>query len=478
MAGEEPRPKKYGHRYSAKDKAWFRRLYDQLGNAERVAAEMGIGSSTAVRWAREAGLGIRRRGGPAHPGREEYHRLRTAGMSIAAAAEQAGVLPRTAQQWERQLRHRAPSSPAGEAQLYNGPMPSTTSATSACVRFAETGRFLVAEERLLIADLHRTGASIRSIAARLGRAASTISREIRRNTTGGTTGQHRHRHRHHGEYLPHTAGRLAQARRRRPKTAKLLASPRLAGWVQHQLDEQWSPEQISRRLVIDFPDDQEMRVCPETIYQAIYLQARGGLKRELQAALRTGRTARKPQGRQRRPRVLGEEMVMISERPAEVADRAVPGHWEGDLILGAGNRSAIATLVERHTRFTMLAHLPGGDHSAPTVAAALSRRMQTLPQHLRGSLTWDQGSEMAQHQKISLAAGLPIYFCDPASPWQRGSNENTNGLLRQYFPKGTDLSAYSPEDLELVADKLNGRPRKTLDWATPAERLRDLLMPA
>ncbi len=214
----------------------------------------------------------------------------------------------------------------------------------------------------------------------------------------------------------------------------------------------------------------------ETVYQALYVQARGGLKREVQTALRTGRTRRKARnsGEQRRSR-FSDPMVNISERPPEVEDRAVPGHWEGDLITGAYNQSAIATLVERQTRYVMLVHLEG-NHTAETVRDGLITTMNTLPEHLRGSLTWDQGSEMAAHKSFTIATDMDVYFCDPASPWQRGSNENTNGLLRQYFPKGTDLSVYGPEDLEHVAQELNGRPRKTLDWDTPAERLRDLLL--
>jgi len=245
--------------------------------------------------------------------------------------------------------------------------------------------------------------------------------------------------------------------------------------VEEGLERKLSPEQISNRLVLDYPDDESMRVSHETIYQALYFQARGGLKREVQTALRTGRTRRKPQRRpdQRTHRFV-DEMVMISDRPAEIEDRAVPGHWEGDLIMGEGNRSAIGTLVERTTRYTMLLHLPGS-HDAETVRDALVATISTLPEHLRGSLTWDQGAEMARHKQFSIAADMAVYFCDPASPWQRGSNENTNGLLRQYFPKGTDLSVYGPEDLEHVAQELNGRPRKTLGWETPAERLRDLL---
>jgi IS30 family transposase len=246
--------------------------------------------------------------------------------------------------------------------------------------------------------------------------------------------------------------------------------------VKTRLLTRWSPQQISRVLIKEFPDDEQMRVSHETIYQALYIQARGGLKREVKEALRTGRTRRKkhknPEERTSRFR---DPMINISERPAEIEDRAVPGHWEGDLITGAYNQSAIATLVERTTRYVMLVHLPV-DHTAESVRDGLIKTMGTLPAHLRGSLTWDQGAEMAKHKAFSIATDMYVYFCDPASPWQRGSNENTNGLLRQYFPKGNDLNAYGPEDLEHVAQELNARPRKTLDWDTPAERLRDLLI--
>ena len=228
----------------------------------------------------------------------------------------------------------------------------------------------------------------------------------------------------------------------------------------------------------DFPHDPEMRVCHETVYQALFVQTRGGLRLEVTDATRTGRTRRRPRTgpHERTPR-FKDPMIMISERPAEVEDRAVPGHWEGDLIMGAHNRSAIATLVERATRYVMLVHLPGG-HTAEEVRDGLVRTVSTLPAHLRGSLTWDQGSEMAEHLSFSTATDMQVYFCDPASPWQRGTNENTNGLLRQYFPKGTDLSIHGPEDLEHVAQELNGRPRKTLAWDTPAERLAVLLTSA
>jgi IS30 family transposase len=247
--------------------------------------------------------------------------------------------------------------------------------------------------------------------------------------------------------------------------------------VQDGLTQRWSPEQISRRLVEDHPDDGEMRVSYETIYQALYVQGRGGLRRELTACLRTGRAVRRPSRQPTARRTRITDMVLISERPAEVADRAVPGHWEGDLILGSANGSAIGTLVERSTRFVMLLHLPV-DHGAAAVRDAIAAAIMTLPGELRRTLTWDQGVELAAHAQISLATNMEIYFCDPHSPWQRGTNENTNGLLRQYFPKGTDLSVHSAADLARVAAELNGRPRKTLNWRKPTEALNALLSAA
>jgi transposase, IS30 family len=314
----------------------------------------------------------------------------------------------------------------------------------------------------LIADMRRGGRSLRAVGRALGRPASTVKREIDARSVDGV-------------YQPHRAQRAWAKSRPRPKASKLALGGPLREYVADKLRERWSPEQICHALVIEFPDDESMRVSPETIYQAIYVQARGGLRREVALALRTGRTRRKPHrsADQRTPRFV-DEMVMISERPALIEDRAVPGHWEGDLIVGTRNESAIVTLVERSTRYVMLGHLPGG-HTAGEVRDVLVPLIQTLPGHLRGSLTWDQGCEMAAHKQFTVATGVPVYFCDPHSPWQRGSNENTNGLLRQYFPKGTDLSVHSAEDLEHVAQQLNGRPRKTLDWRTPAERLRDLL---
>jgi IS30 family transposase len=327
------------------------------------------------------------------------------------------------------------------------------------------GRYLSVAEREEIAVGLAAGESLRSVAGRLGRAPSTVSREIGRNSRGRR------------QYRALAAQGQAQHRAARPKTAKLAGNAELRGWVQGKLEKNWSPEQVSVTLAAEFPDRPEMRVSHETIYQSIYVQGRGALRRDLAARLRTGRALRRPRRKEgeRRGKIPG--MVMISERPAEADDRAVPGHWEGDLIAGAGNKSAIGTLVERSTRFVMLLHLPDG-HGAGQVAAAMTEAMGTLPVQLRRSLTWDQGSEMAGHAQIALATDLDIYFCDPHSPWQRGSNENTNGLLRQYFPKGTGLSGHSREHLQAVAAELNSRPRKTLGWKTPAQALDEFLAAA
>ena len=325
-----------------------------------------------------------------------------------------------------------------------------------------SGRYLSPEEREEIAVGLAAGQSLRAIAARLGRAPSTVSREVRRNSRGA-------RH-----YRALAAQGQAQWRAARPKTAKLAGNAVLREWVQDKLERRWSPEQISVMLNTEFPDRIEMRVSHETIYQSIYVQGRGALRRELAACLRTGRALRRPRRKEgeRRGKIPG--MVMISERPAEAGDRAVPGHWEGDLIIGAGSKSAIGTLVERATRFVLLLHLPGG-YGPDQVAAAMTQAMGGLPAALRRSLTWDQGREMAGHAQIAVDTGLDIYFCDPHSPWQRGSNENTNGLLRQYFPKGTNLAVHSREHLAAVADQLNARPRKTLGWKTPAQALDEFL---
>jgi IS30 family transposase len=362
------------------------------------------------------------------------------GLGQRAAAAAAGVSGETGRRWFRE---------AGGV-MENGPGPGR-------------GRFLALWEREEIAVGLAAGLSLRQVAARLapGRTASTVSREVARNGVQGV-------------YRAVRAEREARQRARRPKPAKLAVNGELRAAVAGKLERKWSPEQVSAWLRREFPGRPEMQVSHETIYQSIYVQGRGALRRELAAQLRTGRAARRPgtSAGERRGKIAG--MVSISERPAEAADRAVPGHWEGDLVIGRAGKSAIGTLVERSTLFVLLLHLPGG-HGAGQVAAAMSREAAGLPAALRRSLTWDQGSEMNGHARITAATGMPVYFCDPHSPWQRGSNENTNGLLRQYFPKGTDLSVHSREHLQAVADELNGRPRKTLGWKTPAEALAEFL---
>lgn len=460
--------------YGQDRKDAFFAVFDRLGSTTAAARELGINAATCAGWVRKAGLkSSGTRGTGPHPGKNEFFRLRKAGASRPEAARVVGVNIRTARDWDRGVRKSAgrrfyPDGRVVDYKLgvttFHPPPRSAARDSRPAAATPVNPRFLSLQEREVIRDLSAAGTSVRTIAQALGRAPSTVSRELRRNSDPRLG------------YLPHGAQRKAAARRARPKTAKLAGNSALREYVQGKLGLEWSPEQISHRLVKDFPDDQEMRVSPETIYQALYLQARGGLKREIQAVLRSGRARRKPQGKpgERQSRFV-DPMVMISERPPEIEDRAVPGHWEGDLITGALNQSAIATLVERTTRYVMLVHLPA-DHGAEAVRDGLVKTMAALPGHLRGSLTWDQGAEMAAHKSFSIATDMDVYFCDPASPWQRGSNENANGLLRQYFPKGTDLSVYGPEDLELVAQKLNARPRKTLGWETPAERLRDLLL--
>jgi IS30 family transposase len=370
-------------------------------------------------------------------------------------------------------------------------------------------------EREEIALLRAEKLGVREIARRVGRSPSTISRELRRNAgtrSGSLT------------YRASTAQWHADRRSRRPKPVKLVVNARLRRYVQDRLSgaverpdgsrvagptvawggrrhgrrqdrrwaKSWSPQQISNRLRLDFPDDGSMRISHEAIYQSLYVQGRGALRRELTACLRTGRALRVPRARAQRGKNFVTSEIMISERPAEADDRAVPGHWEGDLILGL-ERSAIGTLVERSSRFTMLLHLPSTaepklprvnstravrGHGAEAVRDAITAAITTLPEQLRRSLAWDQGAEMAQHAQLRIDSGLQVYFCDPQSPWQRGSNENTNGLLRQYFPKGTDLARYSADDLAAVAATLNGRPRKTLGWRTPAETLDEFLSAA
>ncbi|EME35660.1 Mobile element protein [Kocuria palustris PEL] len=320
------------------------------------------------------------------------------------------------------------------------------------------GCLTIDEREQILLGINR-GDTFTAIAGQLGRTVSTISREVKRG--GGRC-----------EYSAWRAHERARQQTRRPKPFK-LASGRLLEEVASRLEQLWSPEEIAARLRLDHADDPQMRVSHETIYQSLFVQGRGELRRELARCLRSGRTARKPRGAiEGRGRIPG--MVMLSQRPAEADDRAVPGHWEGDLILGQGSRSAVGTLVERSTRMTLLLHLPDGK-SAEQVEAAMREAVSKLPSSLARTITWDQGAEMAKHAAFTTATGIPIYFCDPHSPWQRGSNENTNGLLRQYLPKGTDLSGLSRRELDMIQDSLNGRPRKTLGYLTPSEKLAEFL---
>jgi IS30 family transposase len=424
--------------------------------------------------------------------RQRFWRAIAAGWSSEEAAAAAGVSQAVGSRWFRD----------------GGGMPPISLAPL-------SGRYLSFAEREEIAILHAQHVGVREIARRMGRSASTISRELRRNASTRT---------YRLEYRATTAQWHAERRASRPKVSKLVVNNALREYVQQRLAgtiarpdgapvpgpvvrwvgrrhgrradrrwaSSWSPEQIANRLPLDFPDDPSMRISHEAIYQSLYVQGRGALRRELTACLRTGRALRVPRARTRgRGKGFVQPEIMISERPAEADDRAVPGHWEGDLILGLDS-SAIGTLVERTTRFVMLLHLPrmGGHgdqarvkngpalagHGATAVRDAIAASTLTLPEQLRRSLTWDQGAEMAEHAQLRIDTGIEIYFCDPHSPWQRGSNENTNGLLRQYFPRGTDLSRHGSDELAAVALALNSRPRKTLGWRTPAEALNDHLL--
>jgi IS30 family transposase len=316
------------------------------------------------------------------------------------------------------------------------------------------------DERIEIRLGIERGWSYRRIATSIGRHASTVHREVASN--GGRR-----------SYRPTKAQERAGRRARRPKPTKLQTNVALRDRVIADLERLWSPVQISERLRLEFEDDPSMSISHETIYKSLYVQGRGELRKEFARCLRTGRRKRKQRGRLETKGSL-RDMVMISERPAEVEDRAVPGHWEGDLILGANNRSAIGTLVERTTRFVLLLHLPN-DRQPQTVRDAMAQAITTLPEALRRSITWDQGKEAAEHARFTVDTGVQVYFCDPSSPWQRASNENSNKLLRQYFPKATDLSVHSAKELQRVADELNGRPRQTLGWTTPSERFAEVV---
>lgn len=377
----------------------------------------------------------------------EYERVFWQGIRSGLGVDEAAVMAGGSWSWGRRLFVKAggvnPTAVAGPVGQ----------------------RYLRFDEREEIMRLQASGHGVRQIAREIGRNPSTVSRELKRAL--GSRG-----------YKASMAQTHADLGRRGPRSAKLATHLRLRREVQTRLERFESPEQIAGRLKLDFPDEPEMWVSAETIYQSLYVQARGGLKRELTAYLRTGRSMRKPRRKpgQRRTRIPG--MVMISERPAEVEDRAVPGHWEGDLIMGsASSDSAVGTLVERTTGFVMLLHLPDG-HGTLAVQDALIAKMLTLDEHLRRSLTWDQGREMTNHRQVAAATGLDIYFCDPHSPWQRGTNENTNGLLRQYLPKGSDLSFHGPGMLDNIAAELNSRPRKRHGFRTPAEMLNDILTTA
>jgi len=327
------------------------------------------------------------------------------------------------------------------------------------------GARLTIDEREEIAHWLAVGYSVRQVALRVGRSPSTVSREVARNVSPSPR-----------RYRAFQAHMLAAARARRSRPRKLAAGTAVRALVCQLLGQDYSPGQIAGRLRRDFPGCPELQVSHETIYQALFLQGKGSLRAEVDAALRCGRARRRPRnapGRGGNSKIPG--MISISRRPAEAADRAVPGHWEGDLIIGAGAHSAVATLAERTTRYCMIVALPGGRHGADAVADAVAAQITTLPAQLRRSLTWDQGREMARHAAFTIATGIPVYFADPHSPWQRGTNENTNGLIRYYLPKGTDLSIHSQADLDAIADQLNTRPRRTLGYRTPAEAPNDLL---
>ena len=377
---------------------------------------------------------------------EWFARLISQGVSNSEACRIVGINRRTGTRWRfgRSIRNTA-----GEPVHYP---PVTFTAPK-----AEHPRYLSLAERTMIADLHRAGVSVCGIAQELGRAASTVSRELRRNADS------------RGRYLPATAQRLSTERRSRSaRTRRLTGDEQLYGVVADLLGKRWSPEQIAHELRMQFPDQPERHLCTESIYQAIY-DPRIDLTRP--AKRRRRRRRRRIQGLERRGRLTA--MTMIADRPAEVADRVQIGHWEGDCIMGAGNRSAIGTLVERVTRFVILIHVPTGRPTAEAIRDGIVEALGALAPHLRRTLTWDQGKELALHQQITAATETRVFFCDAHSPWQRGSNENTNGLLRDYFPKGVDLGDISPEELQRVADEINDRPRKTLGWARPADLITD-----
>lgn len=467
-------PRSTQRRYSASEKAdFFRRLADGV-TVSAVARELGFNRVTCYVWAHKAGIFSAE---DADARRQDFLRLRREGVSRRGAAQRLGIEAHQALDWDKGIRvfSKGRIYPDGRVVLYrpNEILAHVKNPRMAWVQgervelsrveLVINSRYLSLLERERLKDLQLSGLSIRRIATAMGRSPSTISRELRRNTVS-----------RHG-YLPHNAHRTSAKRRERPRTCKLAAGGPLHDYVAAKLAKRWSPEQISHRLRRDFPHDPGMRVSDETIYQAIYVHLHGELKREFARSLRRGRSARK---RQREPNVrtsrFVDPMTPLAERPAEVENRAVPGHWEGDLIVGTSNRSAVATVVERTTRYVVLGHLPV-ERTAEAVRDSLIAACAGLPASLRRTLTWDQGAEMSEHRGITMATNMKVYFCDPASPWQRGTNENTNGLLRQYLPRRSDLRTRNLEELTTIAEELNGRPRKALDWDTPAERMAALL---
>jgi IS30 family transposase len=431
------------------------------GMSQAAAATVaGVSHTTGMKWARAAGIApdFKHRGNRYSAAvREAFWAAMKSGASQTEASVIAGVSDHCGLVWVKQAGY----VPRTQVRATDG------IAELSVVEVIDWQRRIRSPltfiERCRLEELLETGRSPERAATLMGRHKDTVNREIKRGQTGSG-------------YRAGVGQDAAEAHRKRPKQRKLEKDPVLLGAVLTGLEARHSPEQIAGRLREEFPDDPEKWVSHETIYQALYVQPRGELAKDVKSALRTGRIKRKPHGRNEiadRHRFKGG-MVSISERPAEAEDRAIPGHWEGDLIMGAGNTSAIGTLVERTTGFVMLLHLPG-DHTAATVAAAMTAKIPEIPEILRRSLTWDQGTEMALHTTITEATGLPIYFCDPHSPWQRATNENTNGLLRQYFPKGTDLSFWGPGFLDQVAAELNARPRKRHRFRTPAEELDRLL---
>ena len=417
----------------------------------------GVSRETGERWARASGYQPRAK----HCGvrysaqsRDEFWVAMRAGASVLQAAVGAGVSEVAGRRWVKQ---------AGYVPRTHVPIVAEPDVAEVVDLTGRRRPALTFTERCRLEELLENGHPLARLDELMGRHEDTITREISRGRVGSV-------------YRARVGQDVADANRKRPKQRKLDKTPALLAVVLQGLEARYSPEQIAGRLLEDFPDDLEMRLSHEAIYQALYVQPRGELAKDVKSALRTGRIKRKPHGRNEiaTRRRFKDGMVSITERPAEADDRAIPGHWEGDLIMGAGNTSAIGTLVERTTGFVMLLHLPG-DHTAATVAAAMTLKIPEVPEILRRSLTWDQGTEMALHTTITEATGLPIFFCDPHSPWQRATNENTNGLLRQYFPKGTDLSFWGPGFLDQVATELNGRPRKRHGFRTPAEELDRLL---